>query len=123
MKARKRHGYIRGERMAKKSITVHVKSDINKIIDRFHCEDLKDSPRRYIPKFKGSYLYLDRDDGAEGPSPICRLRYTGDMKKWEFEIYKYSSGQYDPDEWMFPGSECVDGTVEGALKAGMKAYT
>jgi hypothetical protein len=44
------------------------------------------------------------------------------MSKWEFEIYKYSSGRYDPDEWMFPGSECVDGTVEGGLKAGMEAY-
>ncbi len=108
--------------MAKKSIPAHVKSEVNKIIDRFNREDLKEFHCMYIPGFKGSNLYLDRDDGAESPSPICRLRYTGDMNKWEFEIYKYSSGQYDPDEWMFPGSECVNGTVEGALKAGMEAY-
>ena len=26
------------------------------------------------------------------------------------------------NESMFPGSEFVDGTVEGAMRAGMKAY-
>jgi len=108
--------------MAKRSIPDHVKKEVSKIIDRFNREELKDSYCMYIPRCKGSYLYLDRDDGAAKPGPICRLRYTGDMSKWEFEIYKYSSGRYDPDEWMFPGSECVDGTVEGGLKAGMEAY-
>ncbi len=31
-------------------------------------------------------------------------------------------GSYDPDEWFFPGSESVDGTVAGAMKAGLAAY-
>ncbi len=30
--------------------------------------------------------------------------------------------RYDPDEWMFPGSGYLDGTVEGAMKAGLEAY-
>ena len=75
----------------------------------------------YCPRFRGKYVYLDRDDG-DGPGPICRLTYTGDMKSWEFAIYKYSADRYDPEEWWFPGAEMVDGTVEGALEAGMKAY-
>jgi hypothetical protein len=54
--------------------------------------------------------------------PICRLKYTGDMHDWEFAIYKYSSGRYNPEEWLFPGSGFVDGTIEGAMKAGMEAY-
>jgi hypothetical protein len=29
---------------------------------------------------------------------------------------------YDPTEWFFPGSAEVDGTVTGAMKAGMEAY-
>lgn len=29
---------------------------------------------------------------------------------------------YDPYECFFPGEEHVDGTIEGALKAGMEAY-
>ncbi|MGD9577951.1 MAG: hypothetical protein AB7Y74_06855 [Syntrophorhabdus sp.] len=66
-------------------------------------------------------MYLERDDGS-GPGPICRLKYTGEMGAWEFAIYKYSTERYDPHEWWFPGVEEVDGTVEGALRAGMKAY-
>ena len=108
--------------MPRKSITDHVRREVSEIVDRFNQEVLGEDYRMYIPRCKGSYLCLDRDDGADRPSPICRLRYTGDINRWEFSIYKYSSGRYDPDEWMFPGSECVNGTVEGALKAGMKAY-
>lgn len=108
--------------MAKKSIPYDVKKEVGEIIDRFNEEVLGESYCFYVPRWKGSYLYLDRDDGAMAPGPICRLRYTGDMNNWEFAIYKYSSGRYDPDEWFFPGEECVDGTIEGALKAGMKAY-
>ena len=44
------------------------------------------------------------------------------MQKWSFAIYKYSDEQYDEEEWFFPGSEHVDGTIEGAMKAGLEAY-
>jgi hypothetical protein len=39
---------------------------------------------------------------------LCRLRYTSGMGDWEFAIFKYSEGNYDADEWMFPGSEHVE---------------
>jgi hypothetical protein len=41
---------------------------------------------------------------------------------WEFAIFKWSTERYDPDEWFFPGAEYVDGTVEGAMMAGLHAY-
>jgi len=44
------------------------------------------------------------------------------MDDWDFTIYKYSTEKYDPEEWFFPGEEFVDGTVTGAMKAGMAAY-
>jgi hypothetical protein len=44
------------------------------------------------------------------------------MDNWEFAIFKWSTERYDPDEWFFPGSEYVDGTVEGAMMAGLHAY-
>ena len=44
------------------------------------------------------------------------------MQHWEFAIYKYSDERYDPEEWIFPGAEEVDGTIEGAMRAGLKAY-
>ena len=74
-----------------------------------------------FPGSRGKFLYLDRSDyGRIGP--VCRLTYTGDMDDWEFAIFKWSSETYDPDEWMFPGSGEVDGTVKGAMKAGLEAY-
>jgi hypothetical protein len=41
---------------------------------------------------------------------------------WEFAFYMHSRHRYDPDEWFFPGTDEVDGTVEGALRAGLAAY-
>jgi hypothetical protein len=96
-----------------------IKAQVNEIVARFN-EGSRDPTCFYAARFRGSYLYLDRSDfGRIGP--ICRLKYTGDMNNWEFAIYKYSSERYDPDEW-FPGDEYVDGTVEGAMMAGLMAY-
>jgi hypothetical protein len=44
------------------------------------------------------------------------------MNDWDFAIYMYSDNRYDSEEWFFPGAELVDGTVTGAMKAGMNAY-
>ena len=66
-------------------------------------------------------MYLDRQDYGD-PSHICRLNYTGSMDHWGFAIYKYSDEKYDPDEFVFPGYEHLDGTIEGAMKAGLEAY-
>jgi len=108
---------------SKRSIPNNVITEVLRIVDCFNQTKLKGEGSTYIPRMKGRYLYLDRDDGAMGgPGPICRLEYTGDMDEWQFEIYKYSSERYDPEECFFPGIEYVDGTVKGALEAGMKAY-
>jgi hypothetical protein len=73
------------------------------------------------PVIEGGYLYLDRMDyGAK--SQVCRLTYTDDADKWEFAIFKHSDERYDAEEWFFPGSEHVDGTIAGAMKAGLDAY-
>ncbi len=77
---------------------------------------------KYAARYKGQFLYWDRDDGFENLSPVCRLAFTGDMEKWEFAIYKYSSQSYDPEEWFFPGQHHVNGTLEGAMMAGLEAY-
>lgn len=76
----------------------------------------------YVPRFKGQYLYLDRVGFGGRLSEICRLKWTGDMNNWDFAIYRHSKNRYDPDEWMFPGAGEVDGTVTGAMRAGMAAY-
>ena len=102
----------------KKSIPDDVRNEVEEIVERFNAT--ADYP--YVARFRGKFLYLGRKNYFGEVAPICRLTYTGDVQQWEFAIYKYSSDGYDPDEWMFPGMGHVDGTVEGALKAGQEAY-
>ena len=107
--------------MSKKTIPAEIKRQVEAIVATFNRQVLKDPHYYYEARFRGSHLYLDRCDyGRKGP--ICRLTYTGEMEKWEFAIYRYSKDRYDPDEWLFPGSGHVDGTVQGAMKAGLEAY-
>lgn len=80
------------------------------------------APGDYVPRFKGRFLYLNRVGVGGRLSEICRLTWTGDMSSWEFAIYKHSRNRYDPDEWFFPGVEEVDGTIVGAMRAGLVAY-
>ena len=98
-----------------------IKTQAAARIAAFNREILQDPNVCYRPRYQGAFLYLDRDDyGRVGR--ICRLAYTGALDCWEFAIYKYSDERYDPDEWFFPGAEQVDGTIEGAMRAGMVAY-
>lgn len=103
--------------MPPRSIPQQIKQQAMEIIERFNNRNRS----RYEPCWRGAFLYLGRVDHGV-LSQICRLRYTGDMHKWEFAIFKYSSERYDPEERWFPGYDCLDGTIEGALKAGMQAY-
>jgi len=117
----------------KQTIPTEIQEEVQKLIDEFNRVNLKESTsllsaffskkikRGYSARFKGKYLYLDRTDRYE-PLPICRLTWNGKMDNWDFAIYKYSREKYDPEEWFFPGEEEVDGTVTGAMKAGMVAY-
>ena len=103
-------------------IPQEIKTKANKIIEGFNSSTLEDDPEyAYVPRYKERFLYLDRNE--EGlVSPIARLEYTGDFSKWNFAIFKYSVERYDPNEWFFPGSEELNGTIIGALKAAEKAY-
>ena len=95
-----------------------LKPEIERTIDAFNAKhDCK-----YAARYKGQFLYLGRNEGSQKPSPICRLLFTGNIEKWEFAIYKYSTQSYDPDEWFFPGEQYVNGTIEGAMMAGLEAY-
>ena len=109
--------------MAKTSIPKETQKEIAKIIDKFNEETFDDwvDDLAYFAEYKGKFLYLKRKEFGK-ISPVVRLTYTGNMKEWDFAIYKWSREQYDPDECFFPGEECVDGTIEGAMEAGLKAY-
>lgn len=104
--------------MAQRSLSDDVKQQIEEIVQQFNTT----IDYAYEVRYKGNYVYLDRKSYFGKATPICRLKYTGDMRAWEFAIYKYSTERYDDGDWLFPGSQYVDGTIEGALKAGVEAY-
>ena len=70
-----------------------VKEQIRERVDRFNREAIQDAGVVYFPRFRGSYLYLDRKEW-DIVSHICRLTYTGDIDDWEFAIFKYTRRQY-----------------------------
>lgn len=107
--------------MTSNTIPPAVKQQVEEVIDQFNARVIGDPERYYVPRYRGRYLYLDRlDYGVR--SQIGRLTYTGSTDQWDFAIYKYSDDRYDPEEWLFPGSGYLDGTIEGALRAGLEAY-
>ncbi len=109
--------------MPKKAIPKEIQQEAGRIIEEFNGRHFRDRSDRvaYFAEIKGKFLYLKRHE-FEKISPVARLTYTGDIKKWEFAIFKWTREQYDPDEWFFPGSNLFDGTIEGAMKAGLEAY-
>jgi len=104
----------------KESIPDEIKAQVEEIVRDFNSKVLRPD-YYYVTRYKGIYLYLDLFKYYR-TGPISRLKYTGKMDGWEFAIYKYSDDQYDPHERMFPGTGNVDGTVEGAMRAGIEAY-
>ncbi|MBM4037319.1 MAG: hypothetical protein FJ290_02295 [Planctomycetes bacterium] len=107
--------------MAKEGIPREIRRQAEEIIERFNREEIQDPNHCYLPRFRGPHLYLDRRD-HEAVSQIARLTFKGEIDNWGFAIFKYSSMRYDPHEWMFPGGGLVDGTIEGAMRAGLDAY-
>ena len=108
--------------MAKPKIAPEIKAQADAIVARFNGETLKNKPwAHYVTTYRGAHLYLGHQRSGR-VRPVCRLTYTGDMNRWEFAIYKYSDEHYDPTEWFFDGSGEVDGTIEGAMRAGLQAY-
>ena len=109
------------KRATTRGIPDEVKTEVSTIFQHFNTTVIRNPHCLYVPRYRGKFLYLDRQDYGR-LSPICRLEYTGKMEEWSFAIYKYSDERYDEEEWFFPGEEHVDGTLEGAMKAGLEAY-
>ena len=104
-----------------KRIPEEIKRQADEIVSHFNKTVIRNPSRYYVTRYRGSYLHLDRNNyGRVGP--ICRLKYNGSLTNWDFAIFRYGREFYDPDEWLFSGAGHVDGTIEGAMRAGMEAY-
>jgi len=106
--------------MGKKRIPDEVRAQVEAAVEQFNKKELRGKRSFYIARFRGNYLYLDRNDWGR-VCHVCRLKYNGALDDWDFAIFKYSDERYASDEW-FPGDEHIDGTVEGAMRAGLGAY-
>ena len=128
-----------------KSIPKEIKNQVLEIVEAYN----EKNKTNYVMTFRGKFAYLSKFKEqttantfreillkkmgiplSQSPNPkvpmqetkLGRLKYNGKMDNWDFAVFKYSREFYDPDEWMFPGAEELDDTIEGALKAGRKIY-
>ena len=128
-----------------KSIPKDIKKEILEIVDTFN----KEHKSSFQMTFRGQFAYLAKTEeqpmanifrqmlaqkmgipigkmpkqgGATIATKLGRLKYNGQMDNWDFAVFKYSREFYDSEDWMFPGSFELDGTIEGALMAGLELY-
>lgn len=62
-------------------------------------------------EFRGRHRYV-----SHAGDPLCRLSYTGGLGKWDFAVYRYSTGSYRPLE-MAPAQDTADNCIRTALGA------
>lgn len=104
-------------------ITKEVKLKVEEIITEFNNTEFAalKGAYFYFATYRGRFVYLNiNQQGTVHPSG--RLSYDGDLTDMSFAIYKFSSEKYDDNEFMFPGFNRLDGTVNGALHACNTAY-
>jgi len=129
------------------SIPKEIKTSVLKIVDDFN----KNHNTAFKMTFRGRFAYLAKTENqqiditktfyemimkklksnkiqiAQQNAPIIesklgRLKYNNKMDNWSFAVYKYSRENYDENAFMFPGFNKLDGTIEGALRAGLELY-
>ncbi len=127
-----------------KSILKSIQNEVLEIVETFN----KKHETFFQITFRGSFAYLSKIEKfptedfrhmiaqnmgvplKKMPKPqeeiietkIGRLQYNGQTDNWVFAVFKYSREIYDPNEWIFPGSSKLNGTIRGALNAGLELY-
>ena len=102
-------------------ISINIQSELcdrvnefsEKYLSRFDCRYLADARGKFI------FLYRQRFDGTL--ERIGRLTYKGDKENMDFAFFNRKKQKNDPD--CLPSKKRhLDGTIEGAMKAGLEAY-
>lgn len=109
--------------MADYKIPLQIQGDLINRAKVFNEKELKNSPCFYRPDSRGKFTYLYRDwlDGSY--ECIGRLTYEGDMEKMDFAVYDRKSKRYV--DWKKKYSfvkKYLNGTIEGAMIAGIKIF-
>jgi len=128
-----------------KSIPKDIKNKVLQIVEAFN----KEHNTSFLMTFRGKFAYLAKTEeqpmanifrrmmaqkmgiplekmpkqgGRKIETKLGRLKYNGQMDNWDFAVFKYSREFYDTEEFMFPGAFELNGTIEGALTAGLELY-
>ncbi len=73
--------------MGKKRIPDEVRAQVDAIVERFNKKELRSQRSFYVARFRGSYLYLDRNDwGASATSAASNT-----TARWMTGILPFSS--------------------------------
>jgi hypothetical protein len=109
-----------------KSKTVKIPEEVKEAIAERVISFNKAHKAHFQVEFKGKYCYLSKIAptfwGKAVETKLGRLEWSSDIDKLDFAVFRYGREFYDPNEFMFPGSEDLDGTIEGAMRAGFKLY-
>ncbi len=104
-----------------KSKSIKIPEEVKAVIGQRVQAFNKAHKSGFQVEFKGKYCFLSKI-GWKEPTKLGRLEWSGDIEKWRFAIFRYSREFYDPDEFMFEGAQKLDGTIEGAMRAGIELY-
>lgn len=109
-----------------KSESIKIPEDVKEaVIQRVQAFN-KAHKTQFQVEFKGKYCYLSKIHATywsrAADTKLGRLEWSGDIDKLEFVVFRYSREIYDPNEYLFPGREDLNGTIEGAMRAGFKLY-
>jgi hypothetical protein len=104
------------------TVPIVIQSELGDRANDFCQKKLPGAKYKYCPDARGKFIYLVKISSNGSFQRLGRLTYEGDSENMEFAIFKFNSGKYDPKERWFPGSQHLNGTIEGALKALIEAY-
>jgi hypothetical protein len=109
-----------------KSKSIKIPEDVKEAIAQRVFDFNKAHQSAFQVVFKGKFCFLSKVTrsfwGKEIETKLGRLEWTGDVENWAFAVFRYGREFYDPNEFMFNGAQEIDGTIEGAMRAGFELY-
>jgi hypothetical protein len=111
-----------GSEMKDYTVPIDIQSALGDRATNFCKNELARARYRFFTDARGKFIYLIRVSSDGSLQRLGRLTYEGDTENMEFAIFKSRTGKYDSKERSFPGSQHLNGKIEGALKALVEAY-
>ena len=71
--------------LGKKLIPDVIREQVSVIVAKFNQTELKTTNARYIARFQGRFLYLDRI-AYGNKQPVIRMECFREINKWEFAL-------------------------------------